>query len=182
MRGAKLYIEGGAELVAELRALLEWEGYAVVASYEEADGCICPAPTAPDGEKPCYVTGDSISYYDVLAFAANLSTALWEARAQAENELAKRKKLPTLNPNRRTVRLGDRTVTLTEKEYALFTRLYEARGEAVSREALHRDLWPAGTSPKEVDVYICYLREKLEPVLGAGRIRAVRGVGYRYAE
>ena len=48
MRGAKLYIEGGAELVAELRALLEWEGYAVVASYEEADGSapLLPHPTA----------------------------------------------------------------------------------------------------------------------------------------
>ena len=181
MRGARLYLSGGAELTYELRALLELEGYAISPTYEEADGIVCHTHSIPDGEKPCLAVGEAVDYTSVLAFAENLSTALWEAR-ESEANAPDRAEHPVLNAARRTVRLGRQTVTLTEKEYALLARLREARGAALSREALCRELWPEGTSVKEVDVYVCYLRRKLEPVLGTARIRSVRGVGYRSEE
>ena len=182
MRGAKLYMEGGAELVYELRALLELEGYPIAATYEEADGILCHTHSIPDGEKPCLAVGEDVDYASVLAFAENLSAALWEERQAQAEQSANRPLRPTLNAVRRTVRAGGRSATLTEREFALFARLYEAKGTPVAREKLHRALWPEGTSVKEVDVYVCYLREKLTPVLGPAHIRAVRGVGYKYEE
>ena len=180
MRTAKLYIEGGTESAYELCALLELEGYTVALSYEEADGILGADGAAYDGEKPYYAVGALADYREILAFAEAVTEARWQSKW--EEKVPAKHKETILNAKRRTVRRGEQIATLTEREYALFAKLHAAKGKAVSREELHKDLWAADTSEKEVDVYICYLREKLEPVLGPGHIRAVRGVGYRYEE
>ena len=180
MRTAKLYIEGGTESAYELRALLELEGYTVALSYEEADGILGADGAAYDGEKPYYAVGALADYREILAFAEAVTETRWQSKW--EEKVPAKHKETVLNAKRRTVRRGEQIATLTEREYALFAKLHAAKGKAVSREELHKDLWAADTSEKEVDVYICYLREKLEPVLGPGHIRAVRGVGYRYEE
>jgi DNA-binding response OmpR family regulator len=180
MRTAKLYIEGGTESAYELRALLELEGYTVAATAEEADGILGADGSAYNGEKPYYAVNPPADYREILSFAEAVTESRWQSRW--EKKVPAQHRETVLNAKRRTVRRGEQIATLTEREYALFAKLHAAKGKAVTREELHRDLWPAGTFVKEVDVYICYLREKLEPVLGPGHIRAVRGVGYRYEE
>ena len=76
----------------------------------------------------------------------------------------------------RTVTLGADCVRLSENEFRIFSMLYENRGEPVLREALERAVNGEGTNA--ADVYICYLRRKLE-VGGRRVIASVRGVGYK---
>jgi two-component system, OmpR family, response regulator len=71
-------------------------------------------------------------------------------------------------------------VELTARELALLDRLVRSAGEVVPREELVEAVWgddPPG-SPNLLDVYIGYLRRKLERPLGSPLIRTVRGVGF----
>ena len=70
------------------------------------------------------------------------------------------------------------TVVFTGREDALFSLLYEANGAPVARERLAEAVFPDAAEPeKSLNVYIHYLRKKLE---GNGRraILAHRGGGY----
>jgi two-component system, OmpR family, response regulator len=87
-----------------------------------------------------------------------------------------------LDPRRRLLRSHEREVALTARELALFEELASQPGDAVSRTRLLMKVWGndfEGTG-NVVDVYIGYLRTKLERVESARvSIEAVRGVGYR---
>jgi DNA-binding response OmpR family regulator len=77
-----------------------------------------------------------------------------------------------------------RAINLTAKEFALLEFLLQHRGECVSRSQLLLEVWqmPAETGTNVVDVYVNYLRRKLEsPGADAGPelIETVRGMGYR---
>ena len=76
----------------------------------------------------------------------------------------------------RTVIYKNRRIEFTESEWKVFECLYEANGEAVSRDAL-KELFLADEG-NITDVYICHLRRKLEEPFGARIIRTVRGKGY----
>jgi DNA-binding response OmpR family regulator len=87
-----------------------------------------------------------------------------------------------LNPVDHSVRRGDREIALTAKEFALLTYLMSHPGKVLSRTRLLSNVWGYSFEPgtKVVDVYIRYLRKKLEagaPPL----IHTVRGVGYKIA-
>ena len=86
-----------------------------------------------------------------------------------------------LLPESREVILGDRSVKLTELEYALFALIVEAGGDAVSREKILKQVWHGDADGGIVNVYIHYLREKLE---GEGErvIVASRGRGYSLSD
>ncbi len=76
----------------------------------------------------------------------------------------------------RTVIYKNRRIEFTESEWKVFKCLYEADGEAVSRDTL-RGMFDAEEG-NITDVYICHLRRKLEEPFGARIIRTVRGKGY----
>jgi len=84
-----------------------------------------------------------------------------------------------------TVSRAGRTIGLTAKEFALLEFLMLHRGECVSRGQLLTEVWqmPAESLTNVVDVYINYLRRKLDAggLQGdSGRlIETVRGMGYR---
>jgi len=58
--------------------------------------------------------------------------------------------------------LRGRKIPLTELEFSLLSALYEARGEFVSREELHGKVFGENNTPGLLNVYIHYLREKIE--------------------
>lgn len=68
-------------------------------------------------------------------------------------------------------------IALTETEYALFLALWEAEGAFVDRETLLRAVWGEGQDGAIVNVYIHYLRSKLERN-GRRYLHAKRGGGY----
>ncbi len=79
-----------------------------------------------------------------------------------------------------SVRRGNRTVGLTNKEFALLEHLMLSRGNCVTRVDLLESVWNSETSQTTniVDVYINYLRRKLEDAAPGVLIRTVRGKGY----
>lgn len=78
---------------------------------------------------------------------------------------------------------GDREIPLTGREYALLVYLMENAETVVSRSRLLSDVWNLGFDPgsKLVDVYIRYLRRKVDPDGAPPMIRTVRGFGYMIA-
>jgi DNA-binding response OmpR family regulator len=87
-----------------------------------------------------------------------------------------------LTKDTRTVQLGDRSVKLTEVEFRLLSVLASAgAGEYVSRERLIREVWGEGVDGGVVNVYIHYLREKLEKD-GERIIISSRREGYKINE
>lgn len=78
-------------------------------------------------------------------------------------------------PEERSVLVNSKKIRLSEREYLVFSILYENRGATVAREELETALGAEGGN--EADVYVCFLRRKLESD-GKRRIFTVRGVGY----
>jgi DNA-binding response OmpR family regulator len=89
----------------------------------------------------------------------------------------------SLDPNTKKVRRGDREIALTAKEFALLQYLMAHAGVVVSRARLLSNVWELGFDPgtKIVDVYIRYLRRKIENEGEKPLIKTVRGFGYMIA-
>jgi len=86
-----------------------------------------------------------------------------------------------LDPAARTVHYGEAPIELTRKEFALLEALMRRPGEAVSRFDLLECAWDDSYDNRSnvVDVYIGYLRQKVDRPFGRDRIETVRGFGYR---
>ena len=70
-------------------------------------------------------------------------------------------------------------IPLTQKEFSLLALLFENRGTPISREeALRAVFSDAGASTNVVDVYVNYLRSKIDHKFGIRMISTVRGCGY----
>jgi two-component system OmpR family response regulator len=86
-----------------------------------------------------------------------------------------------LDPMARTVTRAGTPVALSPKEFSLLELLMRHPGEVLSRRAILDHVWDfayEGTS-NVVDVYMRYLREKLDRPFGKRSIQTVRGAGYR---
>jgi two-component system, OmpR family, response regulator len=86
-----------------------------------------------------------------------------------------------LDPATRTVHRGDVHIELTRKEFAMLEALMRRPGEAVSRFDLLECAWDDSYDNRSniVDVYIGYLRQKVDRPFGIDTIETVRGFGYR---
>ncbi|WP_446742340.1 response regulator transcription factor [Silvibacterium acidisoli] len=85
-----------------------------------------------------------------------------------------------LNRVERTVSRAGVQVALTNKEFALLEYLMLHRGRAVSRSTLLEQVWnmQGMSSTNIVDVYVNYLRRKLDGESDVSLIRTIRGEGY----
>ncbi len=89
-----------------------------------------------------------------------------------------------LDPSTRRVWRGEAEVFLTGKELALLEYFMRHAGEVLSRSQIIEHVWDFaydGTS-NVVDVYVRYLREKVDRPFGERSIETVRGAGYRLRE
>jgi DNA-binding response OmpR family regulator len=75
---------------------------------------------------------------------------------------------------------GQRTIDLTPREFAILECLMDNAGKTVSRSTLMRDVWniPFDPTTNIVDVYMKYLRDKIDIEGEVKLLRTVRGVGY----
>ena len=80
----------------------------------------------------------------------------------------------------RQVRRGQRPIALTAREYALLMLLMEERGTVVGRDRILREVWndEQGASSNVIEVYVRYLRQKLEEGGDSRLIHTIRGRGY----
>jgi two-component system phosphate regulon response regulator PhoB len=87
-----------------------------------------------------------------------------------------------LFPQRRRVVAGNRSITLTAKEFDLLQELMRARGNVLTREMLMDKVWGyhGEATSRTLDTHVRRLREKLgeEGV----HVETVRGVGYRMGD
>lgn len=86
-----------------------------------------------------------------------------------------------LDPTAQVVRLQDREVSMTAKEFALLHYLMRRAGDVVRKTEILDNVWdPAfDGSDNIVEVYIGYLRKKLQDPGTGVRVETVRGMGYR---
>jgi two-component system, OmpR family, response regulator len=86
-----------------------------------------------------------------------------------------------LDPAARRAWRGKMELELSAKEFALLELLLRRRGEALSRGQLLEGAWELGFESRSnlVDVYVRYLRDKIDRPFGRHSIETVRGVGYR---
>jgi DNA-binding response OmpR family regulator len=85
-----------------------------------------------------------------------------------------------IDPFSRDVRRGNREISLTQKEYALLEYLARHAGRAVTREQISQQVWKQEFDPTTniVDVYINYLRKKVDVEGETSLVQTVRGIGY----
>jgi DNA-binding response OmpR family regulator len=86
-----------------------------------------------------------------------------------------------LDPASRRVTRGDQEITLTAREYALLEYLMRRQDQVVTKIELLDRVWDAGadTDPNVVEVYVGYLRRKIDQPFGQHSLQTVRGAGYR---
>jgi DNA-binding response OmpR family regulator len=86
----------------------------------------------------------------------------------------------TLNPATREVARGGRRIELTNKEYALLEYFLRNPGRILSRSQIAEHVWNLAfdTETNVIDVYVAYLRQKIDKGEKLKLIKTVRGVGY----
>ena len=87
-----------------------------------------------------------------------------------------------LDPATRRAWRGDVEIGLSAKEFALLETFMRRPGEVLSRYQLLEHCWDYGYENRSnvVDVYVRYLREKIDRPFGRKSLETVRGAGYRF--
>jgi DNA-binding response OmpR family regulator len=88
----------------------------------------------------------------------------------------------TLDPGRHEVRRDGKRMELTAKEFALLATLMQRPGQVFTRSVLLDAVWggTTGAYTNVVDLYIHYLRKKIDAGQEPSRIRTVHGMGYTF--
>ena len=86
----------------------------------------------------------------------------------------------TLDPSTREVRRGDRRIELTAREHTLLEYFLRNAGRVLTRPMLAQHVWGLDFDPESnvVDVYVGYLRRRIEKQGERRLLHTVRGVGY----
>lgn len=115
--------------------------------------------------------------YDIDELAARIEARCSDT-TEAEEYIAGSVRVDDLN---KKVYVGKVEVSLTPKEYELLLYLVQNKDRVLSRDLILNKVWMNREYVDErvVDVYIGYLRRKLDPKNLAKYIRTVRGFGYQ---
>ncbi len=89
-----------------------------------------------------------------------------------------------LDPAARSCERGGDRIDLTPREFALLEVLMRQAGDVVSKRELLDAVWGMDFDgdPNVVEVYMGYLRRKLDKPYGRTTFETVRGAGYRLVE
>ena len=113
---------------------------------------------------------------------ARIRAALRKRRGETEEEREEPLTVGrlSLDPQRRQVTVDGQRVELTRREFDLLHYLLRQRGRVVARDAILDAVWGFDFvgETNAVDVYIRFLRAKIEERFGIKLIQTVRGVGY----
>jgi len=117
--------------------------------------------------------------FSIEELLARIRSALRKNSVQSESTVLSAAGLQ-LDAGRRSVTVKGKPVELTKREFDLLHYLMINKGLVVTREALLENVWDydfdGGTNA--VDVYIRFLRGKIDEVFDIKLIQTVRGVGY----
>ena len=87
----------------------------------------------------------------------------------------------SLDPARRRVARGGVVLALTPREFGVLEFLLRNKGDVVTKAEILRSVWDTNYDGDEniVEVYVGYLRRKIDAPFGMASVETVRGVGYR---
>lgn len=110
--------------------------------------------------------------------------ALLRRRAPATNQEALRFADLSLNPNTHEVFRGSRRIELTAREFELLLLFMQHPRQVLTRDTLYDRIWgyDFGGESNIIEVYVRYLRAKLEEGGAPRLLQTVRGVGYALRE
>lgn len=89
-----------------------------------------------------------------------------------------------LDPGTRACRRAGQAIALTPREFALLEALMRSPDEVLSKQRILDAVWGLDFqgAPNVVEVYIGYLRRKIDTPFGRASLETLRGVGYRLKE
>jgi DNA-binding response OmpR family regulator len=110
--------------------------------------------------------------------------ALGRRRAPIESDAPMSFSDLTLDPTTRMATRGERSIELTAKEYDLLELFMRHPNQVLTRDQIYDRIWgyDFGGESNIIEVYIRYLRSKLEANSEARLLHTVRGVGYALRE
>jgi DNA-binding response OmpR family regulator len=170
-----------------LDAILPGRGGLEVLTLLRADGIDTPVLLLTAGHRP----GDTVAGLDLGADASLAKPFVFDeflARVRALLRRGSPGRAPllrvgdlVLDPAAHHVTRAGRPIPLTAREYALLEYFLRNPGRVLTREMVTEHVW--GHDPQDesnvVDVYVGYLRAKIEGAGAAPLLHTVRGVGYR---
>lgn len=122
--------------------------------------------------------------YLVKPFSTEELLARLRALGRRQSELFQSEKLEigslVLYPTRSEAKCGDGLVRLTLKETQLLELFIRNRGQVITRDQILDRVWGLDSEVEmnNVEIYIYYLRKKLESIKNCVRIETIRGIGY----
>ena len=121
--------------------------------------------------------------FGILELISRVKAAIRRGRMNGEEKKKETLSSGDLNMDVTSHRayLGDREISLTQKEYALLEYFLTHKGIALSRDKLLTEVWGYNYvgETRTVDVHIRHLREKLGTE--GDKIETVKGLGYRFS-
>ncbi len=86
-----------------------------------------------------------------------------------------------LDPSNRQVERAGRTIRLTSKEFAILEYLMRNSNHVLSKKNIIAHVWPFDTNilPNNVEVFIAFIRAKIDKPFGRPLLHTVRGLGYK---
>ena len=117
--------------------------------------------------------------FDTDELLARVKALLRRATLRADDAVIRVGDL-SLDPLSRQVKRGKRDIALTQREYALLEYLMKNAGRELTRDQITEHVWRQDAEPSTnvVDVYINYLRKKIDTEGLPPLLHTVRGVGY----
>lgn len=121
--------------------------------------------------------------FAVEELLARMRVALKNSDRVATSPIIKAGKL-TVNRDKYEVKFEDTPITLTKKEFELLTYLMINKNIVLSREQIVENVWgyEYEAETNVTDVYIRYLRSKIDEAFHTSYIKTIRGVGYQFKD
>ncbi|MEO6791197.1 MAG: response regulator transcription factor [Ornithinibacter sp.] len=184
--GLQMGLAGGYDIIVLDIMLPRLNGYDVL-KHLRAGGVWVPVMmlTAKDGD---YDQTDAFELgaddYVTKPFSTPVLLARLQAlarRAAPERPVALAVGGLSLDPTTRSVTREGREIRLTAREYALLHHLMRRAGQVQSKTEILQNVWDSDYPGADnvVEVYIGYLRRKIDAPFKVKSLETVRGVGYR---
>jgi two-component system, OmpR family, response regulator len=164
----------GYRVVRALREEQNWVPVLMLSAkdgeYDEADGLDCGADD--------YLTKP----FSFVVLLARLRALM--RRGAPERPAVLSVGTLQLDPASRRVMRDGHEVVLTAREYALLEYMMRRQDQVVTKIELLDRVWDASadTDPNVVEVYVGYLRRKIDQPFGRRSLQTVRGAGYRLVD
>lgn len=183
--GLEKALSGGFDLVLLDIMLPQLSGMEVLRRLRKESGVPVIMLTARDTvvDKVAGLDSGADDYvtkpFEIEELLARIRAALRKRQVREEGEVLKAGPL-VMDPQRHEVTVKGTPVELTRREFDLLHYLLENKERVISRESLLDHVWGFDFvgETNAVDVYIRFLRTKIDEAFGIKLIHTVRGVGY----